>query len=431
MFCSNCGFNNADDADFCQQCGNKLTAPAAPVTEPAPAPEVAEAAPAAEPAPVEQAPVTEPFAETVTEPIVTPSQPEPVNYAAPPVAPNPAGMPPFAAGQGNMPPVAPPPVYVPQPQYQTPVYNNYQPVYAAPVQRKSGPVVDAVKKVCGSPLFLIATIAVTVAVIFDFIGFANLMVEFDDFNYLFRVTDAFGSVIGIYAVVNIIAGILSVAGLWVAFGSAKSSAPGMKTAGLSLLKAVAIIRLVLMSITFFVIEVLCISTDMSFRNVFGFSSDEIIAFAVIFAILFIFIIIYYAKAISALGAAKTTAVRAMPVSASAFLAILLFIMASLTALCFAGFASDEREGLYYLYEYCLGGIEVVAVSMISIIAAMICFGILIFKYRSAIGRFASPRVAPAVQPVYQGGGYYPPQPYGYQPPQAPPQAPPQNDPRYY
>jgi hypothetical protein len=89
--CSECGYENIDGLDYCDGCGAKLNAAAAPAGDGAAA---ASAAPAAEPAPAE-APAEPPASEAPTGEIKPPAEASTAAAAAPAAEPAPA---PAAAG---------------------------------------------------------------------------------------------------------------------------------------------------------------------------------------------------------------------------------------------------------------------------------------------------------------------------------------------
>ncbi len=207
-------------------------------------------------------------------------------------------------------------------------YNTYMNMAPA------NPAVEAVKKTGGSALFLIATITYTVMLLLTLIeafmpsaaySYADLLYEITYDYSVYEAASAIsaGSIIG--TLIGSIPTILAAIGMWVAFGACKTKNPRVSTGGLSMVSAVLIFRLVLMSILLalicvaMVIIALAMHETMSYASSFsyyGYSGAEsaigaattilIIVFAILI-IFFVLTIMYYAKAVGSVRVIKKAA----------------------------------------------------------------------------------------------------------------------------
>ena len=318
MFCSKCGIENTEGAAFCKNCGNRLGV--------APAPE---AAPAAQEAPVYTAPA----------------------------------------------PVVKPPL-------------------------SSHPVLNAVKKIASSPLFLVAVIAYSAQLLFSLINLfkggnailsmiyriLDMMggnVPYEFYEIIDRIAYIGRAPVIIFGFLGLIPTMLICAGLWMTYASAQSRmSNGMKTAGLTMIKVLTIIQLIGSCIAVVVIELLLLIA------VIGIAATEYAPGAAIAVMVFVVLvvaasytlqIIYSAKIIKSLNAAKNTIMTGVPAAkASAFVAIWAFISAF--------------GALFSLVTSFL--------SSAAAITSLVCFGILVFKYNNSMRAIAAPSVTPQyVAPV--------------------------------
>lgn len=130
----------------------------------------------------------------------------------------------------------------------------YQPAYVPQIPRH--PVVEAVRSVAASPLFLVAVIFFTVALVFSVLASGeSASATYDMLNEMFMDMDVdyvipsyAGSVLSSGAIIGGIIGaiptILVAVGLWMVYAAAKKDEPGISTGGLTLLWVMQIISLV-------------------------------------------------------------------------------------------------------------------------------------------------------------------------------------------
>lgn len=262
----------------------------------------------------------------------------------------------------------------------------------------TNPVLNAVKKVASSPLFLVAVIVYSLQILLTLINSTTIGARLEMF--LYNLLDRFGgnapyefyeavdsiSRIGdipyvLFTVVGLIPTILICIGLWITYSSARNRlSDGMKTSGLTMIKVITIIQLVFSCISLALTEILLMLL------VVGVAAEELYNAGVIIAILafvviisvaaYVLEIIYLAKIIKSINTAKNTITTALPSDkVSTFVAVWAFISAAGKLF---GLASN------FLLS---------AATMTS----LICFGILIFKYKSAMRAVGVQQVQQPVQ----------------------------------
>lgn len=314
MFCPQCGSPNPDDSNFCEQCGASLRA-------------VRRQPAAAAVPPVTAAP---------------PRPAAPASYAAP--------------------------------------------AYAVPFS----PVTAAVKKLASSPLYLAGAITYTCTILFTLAAtafggaFSNPLYQLLN---LFAGSGGYGSALdsamdelnaGLmmlngaslgWTIVGQLPAIAIAAGTWLMFAAARdrSGAP-MSTAGLLILKIVAILQLVLTSLGLLASEAFILFLTISLKAY----DDSILTLGVVLmlaaAVLIGLAILYYAKLISTLDAMQKTIRTQQPSGkVSAYVAVLSILNGVFTA--FGIFT----QGNNFLRLCSLCGA-----------AAAICFGVYLFKYKGSM-----------------------------------------------
>lgn len=346
MFCPNCGVKNEDNVAFCKNCGTKLG---------------------------NIPPVNSQNAEPVQ-----PQAEQPVQVGQPQEA--------SAASAEQAAPAA-----------------SYVPAVRSAPPRSNNPVLKAVKDLGASPLFLIAVIAFTAAVFFNLVSIFtrssasiySLNEAFGRFGIdelngtLYQMKD-YLKAIGVF---SLIPSAIYLIGLWMIFaGAQQRGSAGIPTSGFTIIKVMAIISLVFVCIALALSEIMCvlaiigISGYYSYANVlprdYGYGGAENMVSTFATAILvgvaigaligFVLVIVYEAKIISTINTVKRTVITGnADYKVSGFVAVMNFILAffSLFGLFAGGFAA-------LLSEACS-------------ITALICFGILIFKYKSAMIRLLS------------------------------------------
>ncbi len=266
--------------------------------------------------------------------------------------------------------------------------NTQQQTYTPPVYQKkvreplsTNPVLNEVKKLATSPLFLVAIIAFSAQILFTFIGAFNTastmrwlytLLDGELGYYLsYDVLDAIYSTGGAAIVTGTIIGLIPsgiiCAGLWMTYASARNrQSITMSTAGLTMIKVVSIIGLIGTCILSAIIVIAMIIVTIAMSQdpyVYG----RVVALFVFLTLLFVaaytIIIIYQAKVISSINTVKNTIYTAVPSDkVSGFVAVWAFIQAG------------------FLLFSLITNFFVAAASM----TALICFGILIFNYKKTM-----------------------------------------------
>ena len=402
MFCPNCGTKNDDNVVFCKNCGTKINgvkqseSPAPTEAQPpvAPAEPVVDT-PATPEVPV--APVAADIPETTAEPVapVEPIVAAAVDTPAAPVAP------------------------------VTPVYTPAAPAPAvsASAPRSKHPVLKVVKDMGASPLFLVAAITFSAAIFFSFIGLFTLS---DSVSFLNKILNSAG--IGGYdgallyqykgltvgmGIIGLIPSVIYAIGIWSVFAAANNRrSDGMSTAGLTTIKVMEIIGLVFACIGLAAVLILAVVGFAGIRTLGGYignygsnySSVVSDVLPVVFVTLMIgvaiglvLVIIYAAKIISSINTVKRTILTGnADYRVSGFVAVMNFIIAFFSL--FSAFSGSFAT-----------------LSTVCSIASLICFGILLFKYKSAMLKLIRPDANAYAQP-YNANTYASAQnPYGGNP----------------
>ncbi len=277
---------------------------------------------------------------------------------------------------------------------------NSQPVYNQPVpiadqqrvyvQRTSAPSlagIAVVKKLCASPVALVAIIAYTVAAIFSLL--ASLGGANDISGFLVQVPsmpgvdiDGMIQTMQTSFVVGVIIGILPTAlialGMWLTYASAASKQnSGMSTGGLTLVKTILIIQLVFVCIAIgivvlaFLVAIAASMGSLYMEPTVGPAGSVGIVAALVLVIavaFFILLIVYYAKAIKTVNTISMTArTGKLSDNVSMFVAVMAFIAGGISA--FAVFNSKTFD---------------VMLSNICSATASISFGVFLCMYRNGM-----------------------------------------------
>ena len=136
------------------------------------------------------------------------------------------------------------------------------PVKAAKPPLSNNPVLNVIKKVASSPLFLVAIIAYSVQILGSVITAAasgplfsgmiyNILYEFgadipyEFYNILDSIAMAGSGPVIVGTIIGLIPTILICIGLWITYASARSrTSDTMKTSGLTMIKVITVIQLV-------------------------------------------------------------------------------------------------------------------------------------------------------------------------------------------
>lgn len=234
-----------------------------------------------------------------------------------------------------------------QPAYQQPYQASQyrQPVYSQAPASSTG--LATLKRVCSSPVALVAIIAYTAAALFSFLNSASGSSGI--FRYLYQVADmldmedmigelyyAVRSTSVVSAVIGMIPNVLIAVGLWLTYATAvnKNNA-GMKTGGLTLIKVILIINLVFICILLAAIEVVALVTVINLADSYYSSSavGPLVGVMVGVAIAMTLVILFYVKAVQTINTIKLTAQNGIPSDkVSIYVAVIAFITGGFTVL---------------------------------------------------------------------------------------------------
>lgn len=366
MICPKCGQSCLDDATFCYNCGSKL-----------------ESLPAVQPAP-QAAPNDESTQYTT---IPTPEDRQQANpQCSQPVNPQ--------YGQQYTPQVQP--QFNPQYAYQ---YNpNYAHTYSqqpatnwsTPSSETAAKVLETVKTVGTSPLFLIAVILFSVSVLLSFINslipsvqapeyiseLADLFEMFDMGDILDELYESAGSVSIVSAVTGIIPGALLVTGMWMTYTFLMRGR--MQTSGLTMIKVIVIIDLVALSVVLGLVELILVFA-LTVASGLGNADEAAIVIGVLIIVLaaaMALLIVYYAKLNKTINVVKSTVVTGIPSDrVSPYVAIFNFVSGGISAL--ASLTSFNSGVLDAISSFCSS-------------VAIILFGAVILVYRGRMRGFMNP-----------------------------------------
>lgn len=262
------------------------------------------------------------------------------------------------------------------------------------ITRSSNPVISTVKEIASSPLFVTAIALFSIALFFDLIsliagkygifGYIESLADKFGLGYetseLFSVARGFSSAISF---IGMIPAIIITIGMWMIFASAiDRKNDSMKTSGFTMIKVISIIRLIFICALLLIIEIIFIfamiqsSKNYSTLNDISSTASSIgsagigvlIALNMLTGVGFVIVILYYAKIIGIIDTVKKTIFTSNANDKiSSFVAILTFISAGFT----------------FISVFFGGGLLSILSTLCSV-ASMICFGILIFKYKNAM-----------------------------------------------
>lgn len=302
------------------------------------------------------------------------------------------------------------------------------PAYTSPQQPAQSTAVSVLKGTGASPLFLVAIILFSAMILFQLINaFAvQTSVSFadnflDDFIYseygsdfytyesdledLEGALNAFGGFSVAGTIIGLIPNILIAIGMWMFYGASRSSlGDRIATGGLTMVKVISIIQLVLACIGFALAEIMLvlvitasnlipwdeIMSEFTYDynlNIAGILTPIIIAGIVVVAIVAVLYILYMVKIIKTIGVVSYTASAGQ---ASAKISMYLIVMNFIGAGC-AFLSGISINPLTFLTNGCLAGFLVI-----------ISIGLL--QYRTKMQALVSP------SPYAYG------QPYPYQQP---------------
>ena len=309
-----------------------------------------------------------------------------------------------------------PPVYV-----QQPVQPTY---YAAPsyAVQQNNSVISVIRSIAGSPLFLIAVIIVSLhfvlnvvnrlmplditGFIYSIVGYLDSMMPGMGAEMMREIEPALADIRAAQATISgismlgMITPALTLAALWMIYGSAKS-ADGPKTGGFTILQVLQILAVI--GVSFGVLLALIgsgliialgqvIAEEMRYFSMGGDASSGITIASVIIAILLmvgvVFSLIYAIKVLSTIvGVKKAIRTGVVTKKASGFVAVISIL-------------SGVGMTIEGLSAFAVFGWKTAVLNLLA--AAMnILFAVCIFKYNKAIKPWiVSKNAVPVVPPVY-------------------------------
>lgn len=411
MFCTKCGCLNDDNSAFCKKCGAALTSS----NNTQQTPNIQSAA-------------------SMQQPPVQPGQNPPGNTVRPQPGVYTSTYQPGRQSASNGSQWQPQNPY--QPQQAAPVYmqtNMQVPFMGNQFSDAQRRVLDTVKSVCASPLFLIATILYSVSLLFSLVSIISASSVFGYYVEEYSIAFSSGGILGF------LIGSLVAIGLWITYASAKNKFNiGMTTSGLTMTKVVVVIELVFICIAIgiLLIAMIVIATfagslyssnmfDLSVSNIssvyYGdsYGANHSVPVYSGFVIIIIYIavlvisIIYYAKLIQTINAVKNAISNGRATNkASMFVVVFNFILGGVAFIfSFVSLVSFNIFG--WLGSLCSAAVQII-------------FGILIIQFRSKMLPLVYQNSG-VINGTYSQGGQ--PQPSIYQPqpqrtasqPQMPPQ----------
>lgn len=253
--------------------------------------------------------------------------------------------------------------------------------------RSPYPAINILKNLGTSPVFLFAVIAFTVSLIFSVFALFQTASSVTDlvyqFSYQFDISfdysqylDNIESLSYASIIIGMIPKIVAVVGLWLIFAAAaeKQSGGRMATVGLTIMKVLQIISLVLISIFaalfLAVIAYIIVQLSAASRYIYDYRYSLIIVITttVFVCAIFALYIVYIAKVITTINTAKKVAVTGIANNkVSIFVAVFNFITAGLSLLALVN--------AYSFYNI---------IAVLGEIASLIFFGVVIFNYKSAM-----------------------------------------------
>lgn len=247
--------------------------------------------------------------------------------------------------------------------------------YAQNMRMQTQPVLNMVKEMASSPLFLIAVIAFTAQILFSIIGaflsgpntiaaiseIAKVVdLPYKAYAILDRLHLVGGAPITIAVVLGQIPSILIAVGLWQTYLSAVTRT-SMNTSGLTMIKVIIVINLVLSVIGLTTIEILLLLLTIAAAEA-GIAAAIMVALVMAFAAVFSFNIVYLTKVIKTINTVKNTIATGVPSDrVSSFVAIWGYICAS--------FLIFSLHGTF------------ATLSSLCSMTALICFGTVLLKYK--------------------------------------------------
>lgn len=295
-----------------------------------------------------------------------------------------------------------------------------QPDAYVPQMPTLSPVMQALKQLATSPLYITGAVAYSCMILFNIVaavsggaggGLANYLsmlnnygLDTGELNYM--LGSAMGVMTGtsiFFTLLSQIPAILIAVGIWMVFASASDrTGQPMTTGGLTLIRVLQIISIVGQSLLLLILEIALVITMVSLSRY----SDDVVPIAATGMVLILLIIglslLYSFKLVQTLGTMQRAIRFQKPLSrVSGYVAVLNILGGALS-----------------LFSMIVAGGLFPALAVLCAAVASIVFGVFLFQYRgrmealkmtgSASQSYYEPQPAPAPQPAPQP--YYEPQP---------------------
>ena len=279
---------------------------------------------------------------------------------------------------------------------------------------------NAVRKLGGSPLFLIVCICYTLA---QLISLLTLFIPNDLFSSLIpllrqmgmsysdiqNILSGISGTSGIMGFLGMIPSILIMSGLWMVYGTCVSRNNRLGTGGLTMIQVINIIYLVFFGLAMLILLIVLLIAVAASSSLGGYGKEAasaagigmLVAFFLIAGIA-AFVFVYYIKILTTISKVKETIRTGIPNrKVSGFVAVMCFISGGFSALggllSVAGLAYANLSTILTILSSLLSG------------ALMILIGVLIFLYKSKMHQleemltprapaYAAPQPAPRPVP---------------------------------
>lgn len=251
---------------------------------------------------------------------------------------------------------------------------------------------NVVRTMAASVLFLVGTIGYSAYVLFELLGsftggseimnmFNNIMAQSGayssmDYQSLQMLSGIFGSTSVISTLFSLIPAMVLVAGIWMVFAAAKQNKlPGIAATGMTMIRVIVIIELVLSCIAVFAVAAIGFLVVLGMGSLAGYYGEGTPVVVIMVLILIVILavcainIIYYVKLGGTVKRMKETMITGRPdTKVSLFVEIL----------CYLGGAGSAISALMSLVGLDIFGF----LSNAGMGTASICFGMLLRQYRN-------------------------------------------------
>ena len=251
---------------------------------------------------------------------------------------------------------------------------------------------NVVRSMATSVLFLVGTIGYSVYVLFELLGsftggseimnmFNNIMAQSGayssmDYQSLQMLSGIFGSTSVISTLFGLIPAMVLVAGIWLVFAAAKQNKlPGIAATGMTMIRVIVIIELVLSCIAVFAVAAIGFLVVLGMGSLAGYYGEGTPVVVIMVLILIVILavcainIIYYVKLGGTVKRMKETMITGRPDTK-----VYLFV----EILCYLGGAGSAISALMSLVGLDIFGF----LSNAGMGTASICFGMLLRQYRN-------------------------------------------------